>query len=93
MHTINVRQARAMSIIAPGTLAIREDSSPSNLILLPATDDIIRTGCWRYDIDGHGNVTYFFVAATKRISHRDSYLDLIASDNEARLELIDGVSA
>jgi hypothetical protein len=89
MHTINTRQARAMAICAPGTLAIREDSGPNSLILVVSTDDRMRSGVCRIDIDGAGNVTYHLTNCSEV---RESYLDLIVRDNEARLEMIAGVA-
>lgn len=89
MHTINPRQARALSIVAPGTVAIREDSTASLLRFIVSTDDRLRSGVALIDIDRGGNVTNHLTNCSEV---RESYLDLIVRDNEARLEMIAGVA-
>jgi hypothetical protein len=89
MHTINTRQARAMAICAPGTLAIRQDSSASKLVLITSTADCHRSGISSIEIDRGGNVTYLLMNGSEV---RESYLELIVRDNEARLEMIAGVA-
>lgn len=65
MHTISTRQARALSIVAPGTVAIRDDSTPSLLRVLVSTDDRIRSGIVMLDIDAIGNVRYHLTDCRK----------------------------
>ncbi len=75
MHTFNVRQLRALSIVAPGTLALRDDSNYARLVLITTEDDRQRSGIERIEVDQSGNVVEFFTMG--RLSIRTRYADLL----------------
>lgn len=57
MHTLNARQLRALAIVTPGTLAIRDDSNYARMVFQTSEEDRERSGVERIEVDQHGNVT------------------------------------
>lgn len=96
MKTMTPKQLRAASLVAPGTVGIdsprrRAPSLPLSIALVPTTDDTLRTGIWRYEIDQAGNVTYFPVAAQKRQPWREAYTEIIDREKACRSEAAAGI--
>ena len=83
MLTVNTKQLRALSIVAPGTLALSEDKFLTTR-WLTTVDDCARSGVWLIEVDRDGNVTEHLTLDRGTIV--TSYADLIARDSEAHME-------
>ena len=55
MHTLNVRQLRVLAHVAPGTLALAQDTFAS-VLFVTAEDDRIRSNIWGIEIGRDGDV-------------------------------------
>lgn len=90
MHTLNVRQLRALSIVAPGTLALRDSSTFALMTFSLTVEDADRCGFWALHVNQDGDVAHHYNAnRDDALAGRivwTSYADLIQQDADARME-------
>ena len=91
MLTLNVRQITALSIVAPGTLALIDDNFPAPRFGL-TEHDRCRTGVWSITVDQHGNVTRHFDQAVRNqtgyANETTPYQDLLRQRAETIAECL-----
>ena len=87
LPTLTTKQAMALAIAAPGTVAIREDSGVT-LKALVSTDDRYRSGIVMLEIDPEGHVTYHLTDCRQ---FTEPFSVLLAQHREAEAERIAGI--
>jgi hypothetical protein len=86
LTTITTKQARVLSILAPGTVALRDEQLHGAVTAIVSVDDTARSGIWLLIVQANGDVRIRYTYGAGGQHDDLTYAEVVAREHEAANE-------